>query len=92
MRSKLRNTARKGKSTAAKLALRKQRNKCTHIRRQAQKSYFENINNGTKIVKFWKTVGPYMNDKGSHDDYILEENEELIKEPSPIANIFILRT
>ena len=31
-----------------------------------------------------------MNDKGSHghDDYILEEDEELIKEPSPIANIF----
>ena len=90
LRSKLCNAARKLKSTAAKLALRKQRNKCTHIRRQAQKSYFENISNGTKNVKFWKTVGPYMNDKGSHghDDYILEENEELIKEPSPIANIF----
>ena len=72
------------------MALRKQRNKCTHIRGKAQKSYFENISNGTKNVKFWKTVGPYMNDKGSHghDDYILEEDEELIKDPSPIANIF----
>ena len=28
-----------------------------------------------KNAKFWKTVGPYMNDKGSHghDDYMLEE-------------------
>ena len=48
LRSKLCNTARKDKSTASKLALRKQRNKCTHIRREAQKSYFENITNVKK--------------------------------------------
>ena len=91
-RSRLRNKARKEGTAASRIAYKKQRNKCTKIRRNNIKLYFEKIsNNGTNSKSFWKTINPYLNNKGSHgkEDYILEENNELIKDPEQIGNIFI---
>ena len=88
-RSKLCNIARKEKTPTSKLAFRKQKNKCTRIKRENQKTYFENaLKEDGK--RFWKTIGPYMNDKGNHgnEDYILEENGELIKDPHLIGGLF----
>ena len=89
-RSKLCNIARKQKTPMARLAYRKQRNKCTRIKREIQKAYFANVTKDIGGKRFWKTIGPYMNDKGNHgnEDYILEENGELIKEPNAVGDIF----
>ena len=88
-RSRLCNIARKVKTAEAKLAFTKQRNKCTRIRRENQKAYFENIKSENN-KRFWKTIGPYMNDKGNHghEDYILEEKGELFKEPNIVGDLF----
>ena len=88
-RSKLCNRAHKLKTAEARLAFRKQRNKCTRLVRESQKAYFENVNNRNG-KQFWKTIGPFMNDKGNHgnEDYIIEENGELIKDPKLVGDTF----
>ena len=91
-RSKLRNKARKEGTSTAKIAYRKQRNKCTKLRRNNIKSYFEKISSsGTNSKSFWKTINLFLNNKGSHgkEDYILEENGELTKDPDKVGTIFI---
>ena len=88
-RSKLKNIARKTKTFTAKRAFRDQRNKCTKIRRQNMKSYFENVTeSGGK--RFWDAIKPFITDKGTHgnDEYVLEENGKLVKEPEEISEIF----
>ena len=88
-RSNLCKKAHKQNTSEARQAYRKQRNKCTKLVRESQKAYFENVNNRNG-KQFWKTIGPYMNDKGNHgnEDYILEEDGDLIKDPKNIGNIF----
>ena len=67
------------------------RNKCTKIRRENIRSYFENVTkNGTGSKRFWTTIKPYLSNKNTHgkEDYTLEEENELIRDPEKIANIF----
>ena len=90
-RSRLKNIARKERTTNSKIAFKKQRNKCTKIRRDNIRSYFENVTNkGTNSKQFWKSILPYLSNKGSHgnEDYILEEDNELIKNPEQVGGIF----
>ena len=90
-RSRLKNIARKERTTNSKIAFKKQRNKCTKIRRDNIRSYFENVTNkGTNSKQFWKSILPYLSNKGSHgnEDYILEEDNELIKYPEQVGGIF----
>jgi len=54
-RSKFCNRAHKLKTAEARLAFRKQRNKCTRLVRESQKAYFENVNNRNG-KQFWKTI------------------------------------
>ena len=91
-RSKLRNKARKENTAAARRSYKFQRNKCTKLRRDNVKSYFEKaLNNGRNSKSYWKTIKPFLTNKGSHgkEDYILEENEKLTKDPKEIGEIFI---
>ena len=91
-RSKLRNKARKDKTAASELAYRKQRNKCTQLKRNSIKSYFQKLTeNGRHISKrLWDTIKPFMSGNGSHgqEEFLLDENSTLIKDHTTIANIF----
>ena len=73
----------------ARLAFKKQRNRCTKLLRQSKREYFEKVTqNGGK--RFWEVLKPFVTDKGSHgnEEFILEENGELIKDPVQVSNIF----
>ena len=91
-RSKLRNKARRDKTAASELAYRKQRNKCTQIKRNSIKSYFQKLTtDGRNISKrLWDTIKPFMSGNGSHgqEEFLLEEDSTLIKDHTQIANIF----
>ena len=77
--------------TDANYALyRKQRNKCTFLRRKAIKAYFLNKSETEKSNDFWNTYRPFLQSKKSRqaNDILLEENGGLIKDETEIANIF----
>ena len=77
--------------TDANYALyRKQRNKCTSLRRKAIKAYFLNKSETEKPNQFWNTYRPFLQSKKSRqaNDILLEENGALIKDKTEIANIF----
>ena len=79
-------------TAASRRAYKFQRNKCTKLRRENVKSYLKNaLNKGRNSKSYWKTINPFLTDKGSHgkEDYILEESEKLIKDPKEIGEIFI---
>ena len=88
-RSRLKNIARKTNSASAKNAYRKQRNKCTKIKRNNMKSCFHKIvKNGGK--QFWQSISPFITNKGTHgnEEFILEEKGKIIKDPREISEIF----
>ena len=88
-RSKLAKIARTKKSPQSISAFHKQRNKCNKLKFQSKKSYFERVTvDGGK--RFWQAIKPFISDKGSHgnDEYILEENGALIKDPDSVSSIF----
>ena len=88
-RSKLRNIALKSKKKTDMETFRKQRNKCTKIRKESKKAYFENvIESGGK--RFWETIKSFVTDKGTHgnEEFILEENGNLIKDPEHVSILF----
>ena len=88
-RSRLKHKYLKEKSIASKIAFKKQRNKCTKIKRESIKAYFKKVaDRGQK--SFWKTINPFLSNKCSHgqESYILHENGGLIRDPKAIADIF----
>jgi len=91
-RSRLRNIARKQNTGEAKRAYCSQRNKCTKLRRANIKSYFKNgLSKGRNSKSYWKTISPFLTNKGTHgnEDYILEENNVLVRDHNAIGDIFI---
>ena len=90
-RSRLHNAYLKGKTRAAKIVYKKQRNVCVSILRKSKKCYYENLDskNITDNKKFWGTVKPLFSNKVRSNTYItLNEDEKLIKNEYQIANIF----
>ena len=91
-RSRLRNKARKENTAASKRAYCSQRNKCTKLRRENINAYLKKgISMGRNSKSYWKTINPFLTNKGTHgnEDYILEENDVLVKDPNAIGEIFI---
>ena len=69
---------------------RKQRNKCSSLRRKAIKAYFLNKSETEKPNQFWNTYRPFLQSKKSRqaNHILLEENGAPIKDKTEIANIF----
>ena len=67
IRSRLRNKFNKHKTTENWKAYKPQRKKCTSMRRNIRK-HFSTLSSdtGTPTKKFWDSVKPFLNDKGSH--------------------------
>ena len=89
-RSKLSKIARTKKTPQSILAFHKQRSKCNKLKFENKKSYFERVTeDGGK--RFWQAIKPFVSDKGGHgnDEYVLEENGTLIKDPEMISSIFV---
>ena len=88
-RSKLSKLAKNSNTEQSKRAFRKQRNKCTSLLRKCKREYFERVTeSGGK--RFWQAIQGFVSEKGSHgnDEYILEENGNILKEPEEISEIF----
>ena len=79
-RSRLKNKFNRFKGNEDWEEFRKQRNIGTKIKRKAKIIHFE----------FWKTVKPFITDKRHciTDDYMLEENDYLMKDDKKISNLF----
>ena len=89
-RSKLSKIARTEKTAQSRLAFQKQRNKCTKLKFKNKKVYFEKVTaDGGK--RFWQAIKPFVSDKGGHgnEEYVLEENGSLLKDPEEISRIFV---
>ena len=83
-KSQLRNNYNKTKSTFDWITWKNQRNLCVKLRRQAIKDHFKlKCKNGTMNSKqFWKTVKPFISNKGNtdHNDIILIEEGKQIRD------------
>ena len=88
VRSRLRNKFNKHKTTENWKAYKAQRNKCVAVRRKSIKEHFSSLY--TPNRKFWDTVKPFLNDKGSHghENITLLEDGEIIREGYKISEIF----
>ena len=89
-RSKLKNNFNKKKCNENWRLYKKQRNLCNKIKRKVKQSYFHELSNNPNPKDFWKTMKPFITDKGSYtnDDYMLEEDGNIIRDDKKIANIF----
>jgi len=70
---------------------RKQRNKCTKLKRQAIRLYFaERCGGGVKSNDFWPTIRPFLSNKGGGgcEQIHLRENNDTISEPEHVSGIF----
>ena len=69
---------------------RKQRNHVTDLRKKAVKSHFtENCDGGAKNQNFWKTIKPFLSNKGySQDNYTIQNGGSIVTDPQQICDIF----
>ena len=75
-RSRLKNKFNRQKTKANWKAYTLQRNKCVQLRKKAIKNHFsKSLDSGDMTNKtFWKTVRPFISNKGTHDSH---DNREL---------------
>jgi hypothetical protein len=69
---------------------RVQRNAVTALRKASIKTYFqERTAGGPKNEHFWKTVKPFMTNKGSHNtqELMIEHNNNILTEPKDVAHV-----
>ena len=66
------------------------RNRCTSLKRSAIKEYFDDRCQGdTKGKAFWKTIRPFLANKGENQNTIvLRENDEIKTNTSDVCDIF----
>ena len=78
-RSALKNKFYKSKSFEDENAFRKQRNFCNRLYKREKRKYFNslNLNDITDTKRFWKTVKPFLSDKGNFQKHItlIEDNK-----------------
>ena len=66
------------------------RNRCTSLKRSAIKEYFDDRCQGdTKGEAFWKTIRPFLANKGENQNTIvLRENDDIKTNTSDVCDIF----
>ena len=87
-RSALENKYYKSKSLEDKQAYKKQRNYCNRLYKREKRNYFNNLNlkEITDNKKFWKTVKPFLSNKGDfHKQITLIEGGQIISEDIEVA-------
>ena len=79
-RSNLENKYLKSRNPESKEAYKKQKNYCSRLYKKERKMYYSNLDlkNYTDNKKLWKTMKPFLTDKGVHSQQInLIENEKI---------------
>ena len=69
---------------------RKQRNKTTTIRKMAIRDYFQNkCKGGQSNPDFWKTVKPFLTNKGSvsSNNVMIQTDDSIETRPEEVANL-----
>ena len=87
-RSALEKKYYKSKRLDDKQAFKKQRNYCNRLYKREKRNYFNNINlrEITDNKKFWKTVKPFLTNKGDfHKQITLIEGDQIISKDVEIA-------
>ena len=87
-RSSLKNKLYKNFTQENSRAYKKQRNYCGRLYKKERKKYYENLNvkNITDNKVFWKTVKPFLSEKGNTSSNItLVEGEAIISENNDVA-------
>ena len=96
IRSRLRNKFNKHKTTENWKAYKSQRNKCTSMRRNIIRKHFSTLssNTGAPTKRFWDSVKPFLNDKGSHgnENYSLIEDGKFIRAREEFPRFFMTIT
>ena len=86
------NKFNKLKTTENWKVYKAQCNKCVTVRRTSIKEHFSSLYTNSDVPnrKFWDTVKPFLNDKGSHgrENITLLEDGEIIRECYKISEIF----
>ena len=89
-RSRLENRFYKDRSDVSCNAYKKQKNFCSRLYKKERKKYYSNLDK-KKIAdsrKFWKTVKPFLSDKGiSKTNIILIEGDAIIQEDIEVAKV-----
>ena len=89
-RSRLENRFYKDRSDESYMAYKKQKNFCSRLYKKERKKYYTNldIKKVADSRKFWKTVKPFLSDKGiSKTSIILIEGDEIIQEDIEVAKV-----
>ena len=87
-RSALENKYCKSKSLKDKEVYKKQRHFCNRLYKRERRKYFNNLNlkNIVDNKIFWKTMKPFLSNKGDfHNKIILIENDEIISDNKEVA-------
>ena len=87
-RSNLENKFYKNPSTENNKAYRKHKNYCSKLYKKERRNYYANLShdNITDNKKFWKTVKPFLTDKGnSKQNIVLVQNENIISTDDSVA-------
>ena len=91
-RSALKNKYFKNKTLDSEMEYKKQKNFCSKLYKKERRKFYKklNLNDFTDNKKFWKTIKPFLTDKGSlsSKSISLKEDEEIIWEDREVAEIF----
>ena len=88
IRSALEKKYYKSKSVEDRHAFKRQRNYCNRMYKREKRNYFNNLNLNkiTDNKTFWKTVKPFLSNKGDfHKHITLIEDEQIISEDVAVA-------
>ena len=89
-RSRLENRYYRDRSNESLRAYKKQKNFCSRLYKKERKKYYSNLDvkKITDNRKFWKTVKPFLSDKGvGKNEIILIEGDQIIQEDSEVAKV-----
>ena len=88
IRSSLKNKLYKNLTPNNSMAYKKQRNYCSRLYKKEREKYFEKLN-VKKVMgnnEFWKTVKPFLSDRGNSSSKItLVEGDDIISEDQEVA-------
>ena len=91
LRSKLRNSYNKNKTSHAYLAYKNQRNYCTSLLRESKKKFYGGLDPSiiSDNKKFWKVNKPFFSNKVTVSNSIaLSEKDEIIEDSSKVSQLF----
>ena len=79
-RSKLKNIFHKTRAKEDWNNYKKQRNFCVNLLRNTKKDYFQklNIKDLTDNKKFWKTIKPFLSNKGLNSNKLMLREKDVV--------------